>query len=434
MFIGREKELADLTSQYESASSYITLLYGKKGIGKTSLLKKFIRGKKSIYVSTFPSTAKEMEKVLEQRVFNVLDENDTIKVVVIENFENLSKNYEMMFYKIKKIIDSGRKILFLFTSSSIYWVENNMVEQLGNNVDMIDHDMKIKELTFVDVAGAFPNYSVEDCLKLYAISGGIPAIIDRVDENISLKENILNLFINDNAPFRNMGIDIVSAELRETASYNGILMCLAKGMNKLNELYDYLGFGRDKISVYLKNLMERDVVEKAYSFDTIGSKNTRKGIYRITIPVVEFWYRYIYPNASEFATMESSSYYNEFIKNDMKDMISNTVVKVANEYLDYLDEYNALPNKIVSKGRWYGKNSDISVIAKDEKGNHIVCQGFYSARQMSYEDYGELLKAMKQAYVDPMLIFLFSASGFDVRLTKVSKDDPSIRLVNLNEM
>ena len=434
MFYGREKELEDLTAQYDNEMSAVTLVYGNEGIGKTSLIKKFLRGKKYIYYNTYPLSEKMARESIQEKIFDVLDDNESLKVVVVENFENLSKVYDTFFESVGKIIDSGRKIMFLLTSSSVYWVENSMVELLSDRTDLISTAMKIKELPFVQVAKQYPDYSVEELLKLYAITGGVPKYLKYIDPAVSVKENVIKLMIADDAPLRNVGIDMVSRELRETSVYNSILSCLAKGMNKLNDLYETLELGRDKISVYLKNLIDRGIVEKIFSFETSGSRNTKKGMYRISVPIVEFWYRYIYNHSSEVEITESLTFYNEYIKNDLKSLLNETMIKVANEYIDFLSEYKALPAEVEHKGRWYGKNGDIDIVARDINGDYIVCQCFYSARQMSYDEYERLLELQKYSEISAKYIYLFSVSGFDLKLKRLSEEMEGLVLVNVNEM
>ena len=82
--------------------------------------------------------------------------------------------------------------------------------------------------------------------------------------------------------------------------------------NKLNDIYVHTEFSRAKISVYLKNLMSLDIVEKVASFDTPGTENTMKGIYRISNPYINFWYRFVYPHEAYLNLMDKDKFY-EFI-------------------------------------------------------------------------------------------------------------------------
>ena len=67
----------------------------------------------------------------------------------------------------------------------------------------------------------------------------------------------------------------LSEELRETAVYDTILATLADGRHgKLNDMYAHTGFSRAKISVYLKNLMELELVEKVLGYDFEGYERT----------------------------------------------------------------------------------------------------------------------------------------------------------------
>lgn len=90
------------------------------------------------------------------------------------------------------------------------------------------------------------------------------------------------------------------------------------GKNKLNDIHEYTGYGRDKISVYLKNLIAREIVEKIFSYDVFGNENTRKGLYRIQDSFIEFWYRYIYQDWSRIDVTEPYEFMTVTLKTGLK--------------------------------------------------------------------------------------------------------------------
>ena len=152
--------------------------------------------------------------------------------------------------------------MIILTSSSIGWVENNMISHIGVNALEINAFTKLKSLEFIEVVRMFPKYTVEQTVEVYAITGGIPGYLAQWDKDRTVIDNIAENYLADSSMMKYEGHSFVKEELRETSVYSTILGAIAQGMYKLNELHNYTGFGRDKISVYIKNLIELEIVEK----------------------------------------------------------------------------------------------------------------------------------------------------------------------------
>ena len=113
-------------------------------------------------------------------------------------------------------------------------------------------------------------------MEIFSILGGIPAYWECFDASKSIEQNITDAVLKKGAPLREEGENIVARDLRELNVYNTILHCLANGENKLNDLHVHTGFSRAKISVYIKNLMERELVEKVFPFENASAINAKK--------------------------------------------------------------------------------------------------------------------------------------------------------------
>ena len=105
----------------------------------------------------------------------------------------------------------------------------------------------------------------------------------------------------------------LAEELREPAVYNTILCTMAAGNNKLNDMYHCTGFSRAKISVYLKNLMEIDLVEK-----------TGAGIYRIAKSHIRFYFYFIFPHLSFLESIAPAQFYELFVADAFQEFLRET--------------------------------------------------------------------------------------------------------------
>lgn len=458
MFTGRSTQLAILGEMAAQDKNTLTILYGRTGIGKTELVRHFCADKRCVLYSAPAASAKEQFAIMktqfarqlyqlrgeqDQRVQMSLDYQslftslEGVDVFVIEEFQNIVKSdkefIEAVSALVKGQLHSGR-IMVICTSSSISWIENSLVSAIGVNAYNITTFLKMKALAFVDIVRMFPAYSVADCMKLYAITGGIPGYMRYFSDRRTLKENICGLILAGGAPLHNEGENYIREELRETSLYNTILYCIAGGETKLNELHRHTGFGRDKISVYLKNLMEREIVEKVFSFDTIGNKHTRKGLYAIREGMVEFWFRFLYAHRSELVMMEPEAFYDSYIADELEDFTGEAFIKIAAEYIELLSSMNQLPIEIDRRGRWWGKNGNIDLIATDTEGHYLIAQCTKTAQDFTFAMFEDLLVNVSLAGIGRDYIYLFSKGTFDAELKGFAAQNTNVVLVEMNQL
>lgn len=459
MLIGRNIELSSLEDSYQAENNSLVVLYGRTGIGKTTLLNEFMSHKKCVYYHaaiasekqqlellnlhlkqqfTYSSTVQYQEAEDYRSVFEQMQAIDSdVKLIVIEEFQNIIKNNHEFMEAIAQLIKGNlfhEQVMVVLTSSSISWVENNMVANVGANASAITSFIKLKELSFVNTVRMFPDYSVLDSMILYAITGGVPKYLTQFEDQLSIKENICKHILRKGCMLSTEGNDYVKEELRETALYNTILYCIAGKENKLNELHLHTGFGRDKISVYLKNLMEREIVEKIYSFDADGSIHTRKGLYRIKAGLIEFWFRYIYPNKSWLEILSEEEFYDRFIATTLEDFVIETFVKVGTEYIELLNTMNQLPIKISHRGRWWGKNGNLDIIARDEEYHYIVGKCNWLSPVFTFEMFEEFMYNINLAGIGKDYLYLFSRETFDQELMDFAEENKNVKLISLHDL
>lgn len=324
VFAGRETELRYLEQCYEKKENQILVIYGQKGVGKTALLKSFSGNKLSSYYmvracsdreqrmqwmrelhSPVQEEAEEYEQLLQLALKNCGPETKTHKkVLILDEFHFLVKGNPLFFSRLCRFVDSCREpVMVLLCSSAAGWIENSMIGRIGSEARRIDGFFKVRELSLQKMADLYPEFSEDDLLQLYAVLGGVPGLWERLDREKDVRTNLIeNVIHKYSGIFGEMSICLLE-ELREPAVYNTILGVIASGEQKLNAIYRHTGFSRAKISVYLKNLMEIDLIEK------YGA-----GLYRINRPVCKFYFTYLYPNLSLLEEKSPEQFYREVVE------------------------------------------------------------------------------------------------------------------------
>ncbi len=447
---GRDEQLNSLNGYYESDRNNLTILYGRHRIGRTGLIREFIADKPAAYYSALPAVDFEQIRSMNRAFTAQLNSfkeadnysniftgifNSGIKVLVVEEFQNIVKADPDFMNSVAALVKgelSAGKVMVILATSSIAWVENSMVRAIVSAAFSINAFMKLKELNYVDTVSLFPESDTNSNLCMYGVTGGIPGYMTMWNGAATVKENICGLILNRDGKLYKEAITYIRDEFREIGVYNTILGCLAAGRNKLNEIYEYTGFGRDKISVYLKNLIEREIVEKIFSYDAGGSEYTRKGLYRIKDSFINFWYGYVYPYASQLELLGEYQFYDTYIEGRMDGFLQAAFIKIAGEFLDILNDMGRLPYKAERKGSWYGKMGDIHVIMEAEDGRAVIGQAYIGSEPVTVEQYEQLMENTGLAGINADCFYLFSSGGFDDKLRSISSD--KLILVGIDEL
>lgn len=430
------------------------VVYGEKNVGKTALLDEFVQDKPHSYYCARPASEREQRyrwglelkpeafgapgyPVFGEILRSALGEETDKKVIIVDEFQYIVKaGNEFMDELIAFVHDSwqGTQVMVVLCSSSIGWVENSMITRIGEAAYEISGFLKIKELSFETMMEYFPGFSMEQCIEAYAVLGGIPGLWAHFNDKISVRENICRYILGKNAFLNREGQRIMEEELRETGVYNTILASIAAGKHKLNELYLHTDFSRAKISVYLKNLMELELVEKIFSYDTEGKANTQKGIYRIKNHFVHFYFTYLYPNLSSLEQLAPDQFYKRYIAPYFKSYVAEYFKTVCRQHVEKLDKWGRLPVEIDRMGEWVGKLGTIDVIAQSEEGVTLIGICNWEKNIMSYADYEWLLFCAEKAKLRADYIYLFSVKHFDEKLNLEAKMKQNLKLISMNEM
>ena len=443
----KKSDLAILEEKYNESGNQLVVLYGRKGCQKEELIKEFIGDKKYFYYRCRQAAADdqrrmmgaEIEKQFDARLnqhtydefFNRIKSGDPSKlVVVIDEAQNVIKRDPDFIGSILRL--KGKKlypgpVMIILASSSIVWAEQEAKEYFKDT-------MKIGELNFLEVVREFPTLQVKDAIMIYGVLGGVPEYLDEWNPAMNFKKNICRLVLSPQGVLFNEAENLISRELRELSVYETILAAIAKGQDKLNDLFHETGFSRAKISVYMKNLSHFDIVNRVVSFETGGWDNAKKGVYQITDTFVNFWFKFVYPHLSDLYLMSEEEFYNTYIAGEIDEYLNRYFRNVCMEYLMILNQMGKLPFKITKVGTWIGKTGNIDIIAQSEDRRNIIGFCNWNEPEMTMAMCEQMAVAMDKAKLTSDDYYLFSATYFEPALKQYVKMDPRFKLINMNEL
>ena len=447
----RERKFID--SVIEGRNGF-ALIYGRRGCESGELIRNYASASNHIYYYATEASPEEQQlmfgKVVAQRyallhepltyedAFSMIEMRQTDPLIIaIEGAERLIKRDGTFLTALKAFLDkcgSTQQVHILFSSEEVTWVAGDFEKFTADIKDIFLGMCEVDELTFLDLVRLFPKKPIRECIEMYGITGGVPDYMPCWNPKLSLKDNVIRHILSPRGALYHEAENYLHTQLRETAVYETILATLARGTNKLNDIYRQTGYSRAKISVYMKNLAAFGVVEKLDSFETGGWENAKKGVYAIKDTFTHFWFTFVYPHQTELRTMSPQAFYEKYIEADLSFYMDAYFVKVCREYLALLEQSGSLPIKTAKEGTWIGKNGRIDIILQNDIRENVVGYCSWSDQRMSMDHLEHLTSSMAQARVKAVKRYMFSAGTFDADLVEVAANDDTLELVDMNSL
>ena len=396
-FFNREHDLSILEDIYESRSSSLIVLYGRRRVGKTELSKEFLKNKKSIYLFIETKSEKllleDLETSLEQvigikprfdnwddfftRIFNIPEKI----VIVFDEIQNFAKINPDFFSKFQKYWDAHhRETRHMFIVIGSYVGMMKKIFQ-GNKEPMFGRATLLFNLgpfTFADsfkFLNGFSDISVEEAMKTYFMLGGVPKYLLLAGEfgAPDAMETFKKLF-PDTRMLMEEGRNILVLEFGSGhKGYFSILEAISSGRAIPSEIADYTGIAANTVSKYLHELLyDYEIIKKE---EPIVNARARSSRYFLNDNFFNFWFRFIYRNYSTFEI--DSQMGVELVKKDINAYFGLAFEGVSKEFLIKLNKKDALPFKFLNIGRWWDKDAEIDLIAfngNNTNSDAIFCE------------------------------------------------------------
>ena len=395
-FIGRKEELKFLKEAYSSKEYEGILLYGRRRIGKSELIKQSLKDEKC------PSVYFECTKVSEQsnteafseligKTFNIptpkfqnfasaleyLFEKSVSEkiIVVIDEYPYLREKIVECDSVFQKVIDSyamNCKMKLILCGSYIDIMEKLMSE---NNPlhKRIGLNINLRQMDYYESALFYPNFSNEDKVKIYSVFGGIPYYNRFIDDTKSVEENIISLIASQGARFERDPELTLETELSKMANANEVFLAIARGNTKFSDILNASKVSSSPtLADILKKLISMDVIKKEHP---INDEAEKKSYYVISDRLSKFYYKYIFARASYFSVMPAKAFYEEFIESDFESkFVPHEFEEIVKQYLIRKNKAGEISPTLYKVGKYYyddaknKRNGEFDVVTLDKKG------------------------------------------------------------------
>lgn len=458
-FIDRSDEITTLEGEYRRDGASFVVVYGRRRVGKTTLINHFCNDKKSIYFLATEESESENRNAFKNLVSESLN-NELLRsasldswmpifktiteeanngkiVLVIDEFQNLGKSNKTFPSVMQKIWDellSKSNILLILCGSLINMMTSQVLNYDSPLYGRRTAQIKLKQISFSFYHEFDESLSLNEQIEQYAVTGGVPKYIElferKKDIYSSIKDNILSTsaFLYAEPEF------LLQKEVSEIGSYFSVLKTIAAGNHKLGKIASALGVSQSNLTSYLKTLIDLDIIEREVPITEENPVKSKMGLYRIKDNFIAFWFKFIYPNRGMLESGQVRYVEDKIKRNFVDNHVSYVYEDVCRE-----DIWNLLSDCISFNrvGRWWGaKDVEIDIVAYDSCGKDIVfgeCK--YSTQKKGIKILKELQEKAnavnwnKDSRTEYFAIY--SKSGFTNDLVEYAKQHDNIFLKDL---
>ncbi len=405
VFVGRQHELGAMERLYKKDGFQMVVLYGRRRVGKTTLMDRFTQGKQTLFY-----TAKEQSPALNLRdfsrtLFGCFDntaglapfeswsdafaflaartqEADHRLVFVFDEFPYAALADPSLPSTLQIAIDHSFKntnIMLVLSGSNEGFMESKVLGSKSPLYGRRTAQIKLQPFDYYDASAMIPSTtdSVER-VRYYATFGGTPYYLSQIDDAISYEENVAHLFFDRSGVFFEEPIMLLRQELREPAYYNSILYAIASGETIPKRIAERAGVEPSTTGKYLKTLEDLGLITRDVPFGD-DPRRSKKGLYRLKDPFFAYWYRFVGPNIGAIEAGAGHAVARQIASgSDLTTFIGKMFERVCLQYLARANAEGKLPLLATSFGSWWGtdphkkEQTDIDAIAANAQEKKII--------------------------------------------------------------
>ena len=322
-FIDREDEMRTLENEYARKGSALVILYGRRRVGKTTLISEFIKDKPALFFLASEESEAQNRADFKDRAAEFIN-NDLLRdakgsswdtifkaimqtdfaaklVIVIDEFQYIGKSnpaFPSVFQRIWEEQLKDKPVMVILCGSLTSMMESQTLSYNSPLYGRRTAQMKLKQIPFRYYRQFFPDKSENELVEMYAVTGGVPKYIESFADVGDIYEGISKNILNPSGYLYDEPQFLLQQEISEIGSYFSIIRAIAAGNSKLSAIATLLEVKSTSLTKYLKTLIDLDILEREVPVTEDNPEKSKKGLYKIKDNYLRFWFAFVYPNLS----------------------------------------------------------------------------------------------------------------------------------------
>ena len=396
-FVDRELEMETLQNEYERDGSALVVLYGRRRVGKTTLISEFIKDKKALFFLASEEAESQNRNAFKEKVADFIDSDllwsadikswdvlfktimdtpfDSKPVIVLDEFQYLGKAnpaFPSIIQRIWEEILKDKSVMLILCGSLISMMESQTLAYSSPLYGRRTAQIRLKQIPFGFYHEFFPSKSRKELIEMYAVTGGVPKYIELFSESTDIYHAIQKCVLNRSGFLYDEPHFLLQQEVSEVGSYFSIIKAIAAGNSKLSAISSILEIKSTSLTKYLKILIDLDILEREVPITEENPEKSKKGLYKIKDNYLRFWFAFVYPNMSFIESGHSRIVMNKIRNSLVKNHIAFVYEDVCKERMWDLNAEGAWPFNFTKIGRYWDSKDEIDIVALDPEGKNLI--------------------------------------------------------------
>jgi AAA+ ATPase superfamily predicted ATPase len=462
MFFNREAELAHLEQHYGTDRAEMYVLYGRRRVGKTELLRAFCEGKPHVFFIATLSSDRDLLAAFSREIwrfqhtevaeeftfpsweaaFRALADLPGRPIVVLDEFTYLISGDKAVPSILQKVWDrvlQNTKVFLVLCGSYVGMMEREVLGYQGALYGRRTANYLLQPLELADAALFFPGYSPLQQMETWAVVGGMPYYLRTFSPSMDVFANIEQEILDERGALYNEPHLLLMQELREPRNYFSILRAIAQGNTRLNAIAQSARVGTAATTArYLDTLQGMRLVKRSVPASEGRPDKSKKGLYQIADPFLRFWFRYVQPYRGMLEQGLGRAVLEQYVRPDFDHFVGQAFEEAARQHIGRLARTRELPFTPQRIGAWWGQGEEIDVVAiSDAEGAVLVGECKWSARPVGLSVLVDLKRRAQVLSASgrwPDVSYaLFSKAGFTSEVEALAAAE-GIRLVQAGQL
>ena len=396
-FVDREQEMATLQSEYERDGSALVVLYGRRRVGKTTLISEFIKNKKALFFLASEESESQNRLAFQEKAADFLNSNllknvevkswdvlfraimdshfDSKPVIVLDEFQYLGKSnpaFPSVFQRIWEEILKDRQVMVILCGSLISMMQSQTLAYDSPLYGRRTAQIRLKQIPFACYHEFFPEKSRKELIEMYAVTGGVPKYIELFSQSKDIYSAIEKCVLNRSGYLYDEPYFLLQQEVSEVGSYFSIIKAIAAGNTKLSSIAGVLEVKSTSLTKYLKTLIDLDILEREVPVTEDSPEKSKKGLYKIKDNYLRFWFAFVYPNMSFIESGHGRIVMDKIRKSLVRNHIAFVYEDICRERMWEINAEGVWPFYFSKLGRYWDSKEEIDIAAIDPDGKNLI--------------------------------------------------------------
>lgn len=435
-FINREAELRSLNEDYARPGSSLYILYGRRRLGKTTLLRQFAARRPAVYHMADRSAEIDARRLLAGAMARGLGEAtlqssdfgdwyallaayDRLRpsqktILILDEYQYLCEQQPAFSSILQRWWDEHWQhtpIMLILCGSVLSMMHRETLARSSPLFGRRTGQWLLAPLRFQHAQAFFPKLPARARLEMWALTGGVPRYAELASAYPGFTEALRHLVLTKDGPLYAEARFLLQDEVTTPNVYWSLLHAIGSGVSRISEIAGRVGLAANQLTRYLSALQDLGLIRRVVPVTEGSPEKSKRGIYQVTDSFLHLWFGCVAPFESlvEFGKARET-------ETLMHDRLTTHVAWAFEEVCRQHVEDLAPQHAAVKVGRYWDRTMEIDVAAVDEKGGVVLAgECKWTIKPVDLDVARELERKVAQAWPEKqraITLMLFSAAGF----------------------